>query len=158
MKTTIADASELGETMRPSDHMVRALTAARNVASGDRIRVRQHRTGGDGTSRKWHTVLVEGVQQDRTQVLFQVDKWPIAYMCAPDEMVELLEIQRTATFRCFTCHRSDSQEKTTRAVSLADFIDAELVKSGGLHVVILESTAPNELTGYCREHAIAFLS
>lgn len=158
MKTTTVQASDLGDNWLPSAHMVRAVTAARNVEEGDRIRVRQHRRAADGESRTWHTVLVEGIQSSRSEAILMVDKWPVAYVCELDEMVELVEISRTAIFRCVICNRADAQDKQQRTVLLKDFIDAELVKTGGLHVVILESTVAQEITGYCREHGTTFLS
>lgn len=158
MQTTTVQSSELGDTWLPSDHMVRVLTAARNVRKGDQIRVREHRKGKDGESRKWHTVLVEDTQGNRAEMMLQLDKWPIAYVCAAEELVELVDIRRTVVFRCVTCHRADAQDKVQRTVSLTDFTDAGLIKSGGLQVVILPHTDPDEITGYCAEHGRAFLS
>lgn len=159
MKTTVVQLCELGDDWRPSAHMVRVLTAAKNLRDGDQIRVREHRKGSDGESRRWHTVKVIGAPDiDRSTVVLNVDKWPIAYVCMTDELVELVEINRRAVFRCVVCHRADSQDKLMLAVTLKDFVDQELVKKGGLQVVILQHTDPEEIVGYCRDHGANFLS
>jgi len=158
MQTTTVKASELGDDWRPSAHMVRALTAVKNLKEGDTIRVREHRRGKDGESRRWHSVAVLGLDKVRSEVHLELDKWPIIYVCAADELVELIEISRTVVFRCVVCNRADAQDKHKRTVLLKDFVDAELVKAGGLHVVILPDLEPNEITGYCKEHGANFLS
>lgn len=158
MKTTVVQSTDLGEDWTPSAHMPRALTAARNVQEGDLIRVRQHRTATDGVGRKWHTVRVQDTQIDRSQMMIDVDKWPIAYVCDVDELVELVEISRTAVFRCVGCRRSDDPNTTRLPVLLKDFMDPELMKAGGLQVVILSTTSPDEITGYCQNHGREFLA
>ena len=159
MKTTIVQSTELGDDWRPSAHMPRVLTAASNVQQGDRIRVRDHRgkLPGEGEPR-WHLVTVTDLETDRATVLMGTDKWPIAYVCTSDELVELVEIKRRVKFRCVTCHRSDQQDTRELTVTLKDFIDPELMRSGELHVMILPDTQTREQTGYCHEHGTTFLS
>lgn len=157
MKTITVPSSELGDDWLPSAHMVRALTAIENVQEGDRVRVRQHRKDANGNS-KWHVVRVQAVDKQGAQVLVQVDKWPVVYVSSKGELVELVEIQRTVSFRCVVCQRAKDPAVTKRAVHLADFVAEELVKSGGLQVVILRHTDPDDITGYCAEHGAEFLA
>lgn len=158
MKTTTVQASELADSFVPSDHMVRVLLAAEHVQVGDRIRVRQHRKGADSKTRKWHTVLVEAAQSTHTEMIIQVDKWPIAYVCAKAELVELVEIQRTVSFRCVVCVRAQDPPTEHRTVRLKDFVDQELMQAGGLQVAILRHADPDDIVGYCREHGTEFLA
>lgn len=157
MKTTTVQSSELGDDWTARAHMVRVLTEAQNVQPGDKVRVRDHR-GTDESGRRWHTVTVQAVGKTRVDSTLTVDKWPIAYVCPQNELVELVEIRRTVTFRCVNCNRTDARDKQTRTVTLKDFVDTELMKAGGLHLVILPDTEPREQTGYCREHALNYLS
>lgn len=159
MQTTTVNASELGDDWRPSAHMPRVLASAKHVKEGDQIRVRDHRDPQRGEGeRRWHLVTVLGIEVDRSAVTLMTSKWPIAYVCATDESVELVEIHRTVKFRCVICHRADRQDVTELPVTLKDFIDPELMRAGELHVIILPDTDTREQTGYCKEHGTSFLS
>lgn len=159
MQTTTVMASELGDDWRPSAHMPRVLASAKHIKEGDQVRVRDHRDPerGEGT-RRWHLVTVLGMEVDRSMVTLMTNKWPIAYVCSSDELVELVDIRREVEFRCVICHRADHQDKTTLTVMLKDFIDPELMRAGGLDVIILPDTQTREQTGYCKEHGATFLS
>lgn len=161
MKTTTVQASELGDDWRPSAHMPRVVAAIKHVREGDVIRVRDHRQPERGEGqRRWHLVTVRDTQVDRSTVLVGTDKWPIAYVAAADELVELVEIKRTVTMRCVICTPSNAtaEQKTRLPVTLEDFIDAALMKRGGQHVHILQTLETIEQTGYCKEHGTDFLS
>lgn len=152
MQTNTVMASQLGDDWRPSAHTPRLLTQAQNVRTGDRIRVRDHSSTNEG-ERVWHTVTVEDAEDGiRSMVTLKTDKWPIAYMCFFEDLVELVEITRTVNLRCVTCRQS--QEVT---VTLHDFLDANLMHRGGLHTAVINPT-PEDITGYCTEHATSLLS
>lgn len=159
MKTAVVQSTELGDDWRPSAHMPRVLAEARHVRRGDQVRIRDHRgkLAGEG-ERRWHSVTVTDIETDRATVLMGTDKWPIAYVCTADELVELVEITRRVKFRCVICHRNDQQDVEELTVTLKDFIDPELMRAGGLHVMILPDTETREQTGYCQEHGTDFLS
>lgn len=159
MKTTTVPASELGDDWTPAAHMLRAVTAIKNVREGDVIRVRDHRDPQRGEGeRRWHKLTVTGTENDRATVILGTDKWPIAYVASADELVELVDIRRQVEFRCVICTRNDHQDKTKITVTLEAFLDDALQKQGGLHVVILPDLTPREQTGYCKEHGTDFLS
>lgn len=159
MKTTVVNASELGDDWTPAAHMPRALTEINNVQAGDTIRVRDHRRpdAGEGP-RRWHLVTVKDVETDRSTVLVMTNRWPIAYMASADELVELVDIRRTVDFRCVVCSPSSSRATHQLTVTLDDFVDADLMKRGKLHVTILPDVTPRPQTGYCREHGTELLA
>lgn len=156
MKTTTVMASELGDDWTPAAHMPRLMTQAQQLREGDKVRIRDHRSTTDA-ERRWHLVTVLGVEKGRGEMIIMTNKWPIAYVCALDELVELVEITRTATMRCIICHRADHQDTDRVTVTLDDYLDADLLKRGGLHVAIIDLEIRN-LTGYCKDHGTDLLT
>lgn len=156
MKTTTVKASELGDDWRPAAHMPRLMTQAQQLREGDKVRVRDHSVTTYG-GRCWHLVTVEGVEKGRDSMVIKTDKWPIAYVCSMDELVELVEITRTATMRCLLCHRHDHQDTRQVTVTLDDYQDPDLLKRGELHVAIIDLEIRN-LTGYCKDHGTSLLT
>lgn len=160
MKTTVVNASELGDDWTPAAHMPRVLTEIKNVRVGDVIRVRDHHRPDTGEGpRRWHLVTVKDNESDhRSTVVLMTNRWPIAYMASADELVELVEIRRTVEFRCVVCSPTTSRPTHQLTATLDDFVDADLMKRGQLHVTILPDTAPRPQTGYCREHGTELLA
>lgn len=152
MQTTTVKASELGDDWRPSAHMIRVVSQAQHVRAGDVIRVKDQRT--EKQTGRWHTVTVVDTQQAGSRdTALMTNKWPIAYVCSADTLVELVEITREVLFRCVICTRDDDHKgKTRRTVTLKDFVDQEFQKAGGLHVVLLPDLEPRQQDGYCKEH------
>jgi hypothetical protein len=157
MKTAIVQSSELGDDWTASAHMLRVLTQAQRVHTGDVIRVKDQRTEQEGP--RWHTVTVTDQETKGTDTVLMTNKWPIAYVCNRDTLVELVEIKREVLFRCVICTRDDDHKsKTRRTVTLKDFVDTELQRAGGLHVVLLPDTEPRQQDGYCKDHGTNLLS
>lgn len=158
MKTTVVDASTLGDDWTPAAHMPRLMTEIRNVRGGDRIRVRDHRgtNPGEPVSR-WHSVTVLDTDDMGSTVAVAVDKWPIAYVAAVDTLVELLEVTRQVVFVCTRCKQNDHQNVTTRTVTLEAFYDPKLMERGGLRVLKLNHLDPADQHGLCAEHVSTIL-
>lgn len=158
MKTAVVQSCDLGDDWTPSAHMLRVLTQARHVHAGDKIRIKDHRNEQQERPR-WHTVTVLDTSNPGTDVVLMTNKWPIAYVCNRDTLVELVEIKREVLFRCVICTRDDDHKNKTRlTVGLKDFVDTELQRAGGLHVVLLPDTEPRQQDGYCREHGDNLMS
>ena len=158
MKTTVVEASALGDDWTPGAHMPRLVTEIRNVRAGDRIKVLDHRGTNPGEPKpQWHAVTVLDTDDMGSTMAVVVDKWPIAYVASVDTMVELLEVTRQVVFHCTGCRRNDPRAETTRTVALESFYDGDLMARGGLRVLKLGALDPAVQQGLCPEHVSTLL-
>lgn len=151
MKTATVYSSDLDDDLTASAHVspsppLRVITYAQLLREGDVVRLRDHQE-----PRTWHTANVTGVTHAHRDSQISTDLWPIAYVCDLGEIVELIEVHRTAEFKCFIC-----RETTGVPVTLDDFMDEALLRRADVPVIFVDPN-PSPMQGYCHTHATTVL-
>jgi len=132
----------------------RFLMKAVDTRQGDTIRLPLPSDGEP--ARQWKEVQVRKVISERSAVHILTDRWPIPYVCPAEQLVEALDITRTAYLRCPYCS-SGNGNRLVITVTLKDF-DLSLfsrAQAGPVAVVI----EPNDhvIVAYCAKHFQDFL-
>lgn len=126
----------------------RLFTEIRYLREGDIVVIPHHE--GDGFTK----TRVKEAQTHGGDTTLVLDAWPIAWTAVNDTHVELIEAYRTVKSGCLMCR----DESSTLLEIVHKLQKNEAVRSSGLPMIKVISSARDVVEGYCASHADSHFS